>query len=238
MSIELKSLLLKHNCEYSKTNEFYEIRKWNFDYQDYLNLLEDLVFLLRENKELKIMIICSHPHCYTNGSGLQRNVDDLVHLNQEDIEKLDLPFYQIKRGGGLTFHHPSQIIIYPLINLNHKKISLTKLMLRTLQATQSSLEKTFDIKSLSYKEKMLGLWHLESMSKVASIGMGLDRFITTHGMALNLNYDEKMDQSLKKLNPCGITSSTYKSIAETIKEPISLSKRDELIENFLQNFKL
>ena len=68
-------------------------------------------------------------------------------------------------------------------------------------------------------------------SKIASIGIGISKFVTEHGLALNLLNDEEMFLELKKINPCGIDPTTY------ITAESQLSGTSEnLIERFHQAF--
>jgi lipoyl(octanoyl) transferase len=76
----------------------------------------------------------------------------------------------------------------------------------------------------------MGVW--KNKSKLASIGIGLSKFVTEHGLALNLVNDEDMFNEVKKINPCGIDPTTYITV-ESLIENVDSSK---LIENFHKAF--
>ncbi len=198
---------------------------WDWEYEQYLYFLNEILPWLRENPTWKISILCSHPHCFTNGSGLQKEagkaIKELVDFDQN--LKLPFPLFQIKRGGGLTFHYPGQMIYYPLLNMNHVKLSPPRIMLKMIQLAKEILEEKLSLKGLDY-QKLLGLWYQEK-TKIASVGMGLEYYVSTHGMAFNYLYDDKMFHTLKQLHPCGLQGDTYQSLDKIT--DISILTREE-----------
>ncbi|MBT3984596.1 MAG: hypothetical protein HOE90_24785 [Bacteriovoracaceae bacterium] len=194
----------------------YAIEAWNKPYDQILDLQEKSAQFVYDHPQTKVYIFCSHPHCFTNGRGLQksRNSEDLKELkpfdqNQEKL--LSLPLYQIFRGGGLTFHHPGQWIFYPITKLNTTDHTLSKHIDWVLDSTAKTIKKCFDI-SVDISKKPLGLW--KNQRKVGSLGVGSKRYVTIHGLALNIEIDQKMKDALRHLNPCGLSSDTYCSISE------------------------
>ncbi len=207
---------------------------WNWNYEKYLYFLNELLPWIRENPKWKLSILTSHPHCFTNGSGLQKEkgqaISELVDFDQSI--KLPFPLHQIKRGGGLTFHYPGQMIYYPILNMNHIKLSPPRIMLKMIQIAKEVLEEKLNISELDY-QKLLGLWYQEK-TKIASVGMGLEYYVSIHGMAFNYNYDEKMFQALRQLHPCGLQGDIYNSL-DKIQSIESLS-REQFSQIFHQKF--
>lgn len=205
-------------------------------YSDYLAFI-DQAFPLSKKNPARLIIFCSHPYCFTYGRGLQRDsTDQLVEFDLGAASKLPYPFFEIKRGGGLTYHYPGQIIIYPLFEVTRYKTSLQKVMIRMLQATQKSLEQMSDLRNLSYKNKLLGLW-LDNQYKIASIGMNLEHFVTSHGLALNFFDDQEFFKTIKMMNPCGINGEVYQSFERLVSQKLSLASRQDFLEKFLNNLK-
>jgi len=195
------------------------ILNWNYEnVEEYLLTCTDFV---RENPSSVLLIFCSHPHCYTLGKGLQKLpphsaitlIDFEADYNEE--KKLDYPLYQLKRGGGLTFHYPGQMVFYPIINLTYQKLKVHDLMLEILELTKKILIKNFDLKNLSINKELLGVWTTNENiveKKIASIGLAVTKFTTYHGLALNLLNDEAMFNSIKKVHPCGLPGDLYTSV--------------------------
>lgn len=188
------------------------VRKWNWDYQLAWDFQKKSVFLLQDFPKIKVLICCSHPRLFTNGRGLQKpkkgEVLELKNFEPELIKLLPFPFYQIERGGGLTFHHPGQFVFYPIVKLNPTTLSLSKLM-DTIFGCAAEVLESWGIDDADSSRKLLGLWL--GHQKIASMGIAIERLTTFHGMALNVFRDEEMSRALKALNPCGLTSETYTS---------------------------
>lgn len=208
------------------------VKKPNWDYSLAHKFQRHCVDLLQENPSFRILIACSHPPVLTNGRGLQKSrkeVLNLVDFKPENYSSLPYPLHKIERGGGLTFHHPGQFIFYPIVKLNPKTLSLSKMIDDLFIASEEVLS-SWGLDNLSHQNKFLGLWHNDR--KLASMGIAIERLTTFHGMALNIFYNENMKSALKSLNPCGLSSETYVSVEELIKLPENAW--DLFFEQFIQ----
>jgi len=212
------------------------ITHWSLPYDDYLELLQNTTDELLLKKEKRFLIICSHPHCFTNGRGLRTTKDgpSLVHLTSDEEQHLPFPLYPINRGGGLTFHYPGQIIIYPIVNLNVFPRALMTLMHTLLITAGETLSQLHLIANFQIPKEVYGLW--TKNFKVGSIGMGLHRYITQHGLALNFFHDLEMFGTLTSLFPCGISAQTYSTIESICQKTLSEQDRDAFVSLFIHNF--
>jgi lipoyl(octanoyl) transferase len=200
----------------------------NIEYTKALKIQYQLIENAREYPNQAYYILCSHPHCLTNGRGLQKKTDvDLVEFNEESIQDLNLPLHPINRGGGLTFHYPGQYILYPIINLNFYRLNMNQLMLLLIKELSVLLNQELDIKT-NYKNQLLGLWY--NHQKLASIGMGLERWVTCHGLALNLINDTDFFQKMNQLSPCGISFQQYTTL-EQIAPQFSFEKIKHMLSS-------
>lgn len=191
------------------------VKKFNWDYGVAHKFQRHCLEVLDQNPQLRIIICTSHPRCFTNGRGLQKprkgEVLELVEFDPALATTLPYPFYQIERGGGLTFHHPGQLIIYPIVRLNPKTLSLS-VMINSLFDFAIDVLKSWDLNHLTHENKLLGLWH--ENKKLASMGIAIEKLTTFHGMALNFYRDDEMKQALNRVNPCGLNAETYTSVEE------------------------
>ena len=191
------------------------VKKWNWDYGQAHKFQRRCLEFLNETPQTRISICCNHPKVFTNGRGLQKprkgETLELVDFNPALVHLLPFPFYQIERGGGLTFHHPGQMIIYPIVRLNPRTLSLSN-MIDTLFDVAIDVLKEWGLKDLSHENKLLGLWHHDR--KLASMGIAIEKLTTFHGMALNFYKDDEMKRALQMLNPCGLNAETYTSVEE------------------------
>ncbi len=207
------------------------LKIWDWPYSEYVIFLKAVNEFMRENPKEELYLFCSHQACLTNGFGLEKDRNgtkkNLVPFKENS--DLTLPLFQIKRGGGLTFHYPGQLNFYPIFNLASQKRNLQTYMMRLLKTSSTILNEQLDTENFHYKGEFLGLWY--DKIKVGSIGMGLDRFITQHGFSFNFYHDVEFYSSLSSLFPCGLQVSSYTSIDQIFE--ISLNKREEFIESFL-----
>ena len=206
---------LKVENIFSKGENTFFIIKENWDYQLALKFQEEMVSRVYTDKEKKVFIICNHPHCLTLGRGLQRRTkldNDLVDFDETLRSELEVPLYDIKRGGGLTFHYPGQLVLYPVISLENQKLKVMDFLKKILIEFKLLLEESYAIEELSTDHSLIGLW--QRGQKLASIGLCSHKFITYHGFALNLYNDELMNSILAKVYPCGISGSRYISLTD------------------------
>lgn len=204
------------------------VTKWNWEYLDFLNFQKKAQEFIAKNRSLKIFIICNHPHLYTMGRGNERGENNLVEFNSLSSE-LPFPLHTIHRGGGITFHHPGQWIIYPIVAIK-ESYTLDDHMCWLLKSVAKVLSEDFKIDKVVTAKKLMGVWR--DKRKLASIGVGVNRFVTEHGLALNLTMDERAISGLKAISPCGIHADTYTSV-ESI---IELENATNILKSFNEKF--
>jgi len=199
------------------------ITRFNWEYQEALAFQKYSQSFIQKNRKLKIFIFCSHPHCFTMGRGNERGQDHLQDFTEAQASLLSFPLNKIHRGGGITFHFPGQWIFYPIVALN-ENFSMCDLTSWLLKSVRDVLTNEFKIDKVLAANKLLGVWR--EKQKIASIGVGVDRFVTEHGIAVNLITDDKMFNELNKINPCGMAATTYIAADSLIEDAT------EIIENF------
>ncbi len=207
------------------------VKKFNWDYEYALNFQRSLTSLVREMGKPWI-IVCSHPDVLTHGRGLQKprkgQVLELEDYNPKVHPHLPVPLFQIERGGGLTFHHPGQLIIYPIVRLHPQKLGLSDLVDTLLESVKQSLE-SYGLRDLDYKRELLGLW--SKSQKLASVGIAIDRMVTLHGLALNVQNFQALKNKLSFLAPCGMEFRTYTSVEELTGKKID---PEELVDDVIR----
>ena len=222
------------------SENIYVLKKSNWAYEGVEDFQLSCVEFVNNNPHVVILIFCHHQHCFTLGRGLQKlsPQSGIKLIDYDESTKLDYPLFKLKRGGGLTFHYPGQIVLYPILNLNFHKLSAQALMLKVLDMTKSILETRYNITSLTVDQTLLGLWSEEFFGrlKVASIGLAITRYTTYHGLALNVLKDDQMFNHLKRLNPCGITGESYRAIEEILGGTLESSEMEQIILDFQEKF--
>ena len=112
-------------------------------------------------------------------------------------EKLPHPVVRINRGGQATYHGPGQLVGYPILNLTDRGQDLHR-YLRAIEEILIELLSGYEIHS-QRREGLTGVW--VGPRKIASIGVGVRRWISMHGFALNVCGDLA---PFNEITPCGI----------------------------------
>ena len=141
-------------------------------------------------KEQDTLILVEHEPVYTLGKNANDN-----HLLQSASEEIEV--YRIERGGDITFHGPGQIVVYPILDLNRYVKSVSWYM-RTLEKIIIDTLSDFKIKA-ELKDGLTGVWVGDE--KIGAQGVRISRWVTMHGLALNVNTDLKYFDGII---PCGI----------------------------------
>ena len=141
-------------------------------------------------KEPDTLIIVEHEPEYTLGKNANDN-----HLLQSASEEIKV--YRIERGGDITFHGPGQIVVYPILDLN-RYIKSVSWYMRTLEKIIIDTLSDFKIKA-ELKDGLTGVWVGDE--KIGAQGVRISRWVTMHGLALNVNTDLRYFDGII---PCGI----------------------------------
>ena len=136
------------------------------------------------------LILVEHEPVYTLGKNANDN-----HLLQSASEEIKV--YRIERGGDITFHGPGQIVVYPILDLN-RYIKSVSWYMRTLEKIIIDTLSDFKIKA-ELKDGLTGVWVGDE--KIGAQGVRISRWVTMHGLALNVNTDLKYFDGII---PCGI----------------------------------
>lgn len=223
----IKAFELESFCE--TKDKFYIITRFNWDYANCLKFQKETQRFIQKNRDTKVYIFTSHPHVFTMGRGNERGQENLIDF--DEALKLPFPLHHIHRGGGITFHYPGQWIFYPIVSIN-QKYTLNDHIHWLLTSVRDELKETFGLTGLLATNKLVGVW--KERQKLASIGVGVERFVTEHGLALNLLNDEQMFSKLNAINPCGMNPSTYRTVESFLENPAE-ELRDTFHMNFFKN---
>ena len=135
--------------------------------------------------------LLQHPRCYTLGRGAS---DDHLLF---DPEHPPAPLHRIDRGGEVTHHAPGQLVAYPVLDLRRRRTDL-HWYLRQLEQVVIDVLQVLGLQGERI-EGLTGVWL--DQKKVAAIGVGCRRWITQHGLALNVTCDL---EGFKSVVPCGL----------------------------------
>jgi lipoyl(octanoyl) transferase len=152
-------------------------------------------------------LFVEHPHVYTLGKS--GDVSNLL-LSDKQLEAKGATFYKINRGGDITYHGPGQIVGYPIIDLENFFTDIHK-YLRLLEEIIILTLQDYGISS-SRSEGETGVWlgvGTPFARKICAMGVRASRWVTMHGLALNVNVDLGY---FDNIIPCGIKGKAVTSL--------------------------
>ena len=150
-----------------------------------------------------------------------------------------VPIYRIDRGGEVTFHGPGQLVIYPLLYLQHAPLKPDlHWYLRNVEQVVIDTLADYGIEGVR-DEINTGVW--VGPDKIAAVGVSASRWITTHGLALNVSTDlTYFDASI--LRPCGIEGRGVTSLERVLKqchgESVLVPKMVEVAQHALHHLQI
>ena len=157
------------------------------------------------------LLIGEHLPVYTLGfHGDERN----LLVSEEWLNKSGTEVIRIERGGDITYHGPGQLIVYPIIDLDGKKMSVKDYMW-SLEECVIRLIAEYNIKG-ERVDGATGVWidkGKQSERKICAMGVRCRRHITMHGLALNISTDLS---AFGRINPCGFVDKGVTSLCEEI----------------------
>lgn len=174
------------------------------------------------------LLFCEHPAIFTLG---RNGSEDFFLRDLSDIRFKKIPVVRIDRGGEVTFHGPGQLIAYPIFPLADSSRDL-KVFLRKLEEVVIDLLKDFGIVA-NRQNGFTGVW--VGPKKIASLGIGVKKWISYHGLGLNVNTDLSF---FSMIRPCGLNVEMT-SMAKELGSPVDTAKvKAKLIGSFKREFSL
>ena len=170
---------------------------------------------LDENEQVltpNYLIFCEHPNVFTLGKS--GKIENLL-LNDKELNLFNSSFYKINRGGDITYHGPGQLVCYPILDLDNFFTDI-HLYLRLLE--QAVIQTLDEYNIIAGRiPGLTGVWinHENPIlaRKICAMGVRSSRWVTMHGLALNVNTDLNY---FNHIVPCGINDKAVTSISKEI----------------------
>ena len=149
-----------------------------------------------------VLLLVEHEPVITIGRGTDR----------ADVAQARLPIVEVERGGEATYHGPGQLVAYPILLLPEGRRDLHR-YLRDLEEVVLRVLAEFDVTG-TRRPGLTGVWIGER--KVCSIGVSVRRWVTWHGLALNLDADL---EHFAQFRPCGLDAAVMANVREFVELP-------------------
>jgi len=175
-------------------------------YEEALALQHRLVDQRQTDEIRDTVLLLEHEPVYTIGRTRDRS-------SLRDPHSLPHPVVEINRGGQATYHGPGQLVGYLILDL-HRYGKDLHTYLRTIEGILIDFASGWKV-AAGRREGLTGVWVADR--KLASIGVGVRRWISMHGFGLNVSSDLT---GYEAITPCGIAGVTMTSLESETGRPI------------------
>ncbi len=212
------------------------------DHQEAWDLQESL---LKENIDIKVrnrkvpekgslsthhhLLFCEHPHVYTMGKS---GKEDHLLIGEAELADRKATFSRINRGGDITYHGPGQLVAYPIFDLDHFFTDIHQYLRYLEEAVILTLD-DFGIRG-GRLEGATGVWldpdDPEKARKICAMGVKCSRWVTMHGLALNVNTDLSW---YSHIVPCGIPDKDVTSMERELGQEVAVERVKNSLKHHL-----
>lgn len=187
-----------------------------------MELMQDLVQRRQEGTIPDTLLLLEHAPVITRP---RRTPDDLLLYKPPGTE-----VHETGRGGLITWHGPGQLVAYPILELEPERRDLHR-YLRDLEQVLLDTLQDFGIRA-ERVDTRTGVW--VDSSKVAALGVRASRWVTSHGLALNVGEDLS---GFEAIVPCGIRDAGITSLSRLLGRPVGVDEAaGRLVPHFCRVF--
>ena len=185
-------------------------------YREALELQRSLAVAVAEGEIPDTVVLVEHPPVITTG----RRTDEATELHIPEGAAVELA--ETDRGGKSTYHAPGQLVCYPILDLHRHGKDVRKYV-RDLEHAILQTLAAFELAATTI-EGLTGVWMPPAGSqgprKIASIGVRVSRWVTTHGYALNVDLDPA--PFTEWITACGLDDAEFTSMARELGRPVAV----------------
>jgi lipoyl(octanoyl) transferase len=197
-------------------------------YREAWDLQRSLAGALSQGAIPETVIFLEHPPVVTLG---RRTKPQELHIPDDT----DVELVETDRGGKSTYHAPGQLVCYPILDLRLHGEDV-KHYVRDLEDALTQTIAPFGLEGVRFEgDNMSGVWLESPPRKIASIGIHISKWITTHGYALNVDLD--LAPFSEWITACGLADAAFTTIAREAGRPVTVDEvrgpaRDAIAEVF------
>lgn len=179
-------------------------------YEAGLRMQRALAAWVREGGRPDQILVLEHDPVFTLGRNANRRD---IHVNDAFLASRGVQVFETDRGGQVTYHGPGQVVVYPVCNLREGRQDLGRFV-RGIEEAMIRAAGDFGVKA-ERLEGFPGVWvdTPRGWEKLGALGIHLQRWITTHGIAFNVNPGL---HHFQWITPCGITDKGVCSLASLL----------------------
>ena len=204
---------------------------WDYQEKLFAGTIAEKIANRNEEKQIvtkKYMLFCEHPHVYTLGkSGKESH----LLLDEKGLKEHQATYYKINRGGDITYHGPGQLVVYPILDLDHFFSDIHK-YLRFLEEAVIQTIAEYGIIGERI-DGLTGVWvgaNGDNPRKICAFGVKCLRWVTMHGIGFNVNSDLSY---FGHIVPCGIDDKAVTSMKAELGHDLDFQEVSETLKSKL-----
>lgn len=207
-----------------KLQQIVDIKKQIRDWERRLEEEPELQTEIDNQQTPNFLYFVEHPHVYTLGkSGDEAN----MLANEKMLSEINATYVKTNRGGDITYHGPSQLVAYPILDLANFKEDINWYM-RCMEEVIIKTIAHFGLEGQRSKGET-GVWldvGTPFARKICAMGVKASRWVTMHGLALNVNTDLRY---FDYIVPCGIKDKNVTSLQRELDRDIDMDEVKNLV---------
>ena len=182
-------------------------------YEEAWSLQRAVAAEVAEGSRPDTILLLEHPPTVTTG---RRTEESELHI-PEDAE---VDVVATDRGGKSTFHGPGQLVCYPIFDLTRHGQDV-KRYCRDLEEALIVTLRSLGVEGQRV-DGLTGVWLTRPPRKIASIGIHISKWVTTHGYALNVDLDPA--PFTQWITACGLEDAAFTTIARELGRPVTVDE--------------
>ena len=194
-------------------------------YEAALQLQRSIVQRLQSGEGDEMFCLLEHPHVITMGRNTSQGA---VLVGSAGLEARGVSLVHTDRGGDATYHGPGQLVGYPILKLEEGRRDIK----RYVHDVEEVLIRTLDELGIDGERdaRNRGVW--VDGRKIASVGIRISRWVTSHGFALNVSTDLSY---FSLIHPCGIVGCEMTTIERELDAPVSMNLVKNVVTRHFAN---
>ncbi len=199
------------------------------EYEDATRMQHQLVEARQAGRIANQVLSVRHRHVYTTG---RRPAAENILIPPEALCRRGIEVHTSDRGGNVTYHGPGQLVVYPILALPRRWQNVGRYV-HALEEVMIRTARTFGVEA-ERVPGLAGVW--VGQDKLGAIGVRISRWVTSHGLAFNVDPDLTLFQHII---PCGIRDRGVTSLARLLgTAPNEAEVETALLEHFAEVFDL
>jgi lipoyl(octanoyl) transferase len=182
-------------------------------YGEAWDLQRSIAAAVAEGERPDTILLLEHPPTVTTG---RRTEESELHIPTD----AEVDVVETDRGGKSTFHGPGQLVCYPILDLKRHGQDVKRYCRDLEEALILTLAKLgVDGERI---DGLTGVWLTRPPRKIASIGIHISKWVTTHGYALNVDLDPA--PFTQWITACGLEDAAFTTVAQELGRPVAVDE--------------